>query len=109
MEQGGIVAKKQGSWRLLTNHAYVLVLMSQQPGVLIRELAEQVEITERATQSILRDLADAGYVVITREGRSNTYRVQMDATLRHALYGHVTVEQLIAALSQVPYPSGAEA
>jgi DNA-binding IclR family transcriptional regulator len=98
----GLVEGRLSSWRLLTNHAYVLVQMSQQPGILIRELAERVGITERATQSILRDLADEGYVVVTKQGRRNSYEVQMDATLRHHLYGHITVEQLISALAQVP-------
>jgi predicted ArsR family transcriptional regulator len=89
-------------WRLLTNHAYVLISLSEEPGIRIRDLAQRVGITERATQSILKDLADDGYVVITRQGRRNSYRIERNATLRHPLYGHVTVEQLITALSHVP-------
>ena len=93
---------RRTGWRLLTNHAYVLISLSEEPGILIRDLAQRVGITERATQSILKDLADEGYVVITRRGRRNSYEIKLDASLRHPLYGHITVAQLISALAQVP-------
>ena len=41
------------SWTFLTNHAHVLVLLHRDPELRLRDLAEQVGITERATQRIV--------------------------------------------------------
>ena len=47
-------------WRFLTNHTQVLLCISRAPDVRLRDVAEQVGITERAAQRILADLVEAG-------------------------------------------------
>ena len=49
-------------WRFLTNHTQVLLCIARAPDVRLRDVAEQVGITERAAQRILADLVEAGYV-----------------------------------------------
>ena len=43
-------------WTFLTNHGHVLVCVARDPDSTIREIANQVGITERAVQKIVSDL-----------------------------------------------------
>jgi DNA-binding IclR family transcriptional regulator len=76
-------------WTFLTNHAHTLLCIARDPGLRLRDVAEQVGVTERAAQRIVSDLVDAGYLERLREGRRNSYRIRPDRPLRHPLeYGH---------------------
>jgi predicted transcriptional regulator len=69
------------SWSFLTNHAHVLVCIANDPGARLRELAEQVGITERAVHRIVVELEDAGYITRRREGRRNQYTIRSESRL----------------------------
>lgn len=84
---------------LLTNHALVLAVIADEPGVRIREIAERVEITERAVESLLTDLISVGFLSRTRVGRRNAYQVHGDRRLRHPLVGERTVSGLLSAIA----------
>ena len=76
-------------WTFLTNHAHALVCIARDPGLRLRDVAEQVGVTERAAQRIVSELVDAGYMERIREGRRNSYRVRPERPLRHPLeHGH---------------------
>ena len=85
-------------WTFLTNHCHVFFLICSDPDVRIRDMAKSVQITERAVQSIIHDLVEDGYLVITKEGRRNHYAPQLHQHLRHPLESGITIRQLIAAL-----------
>jgi predicted transcriptional regulator len=68
-------------WKFLTNHAQVLVCIAHDPGVLLREISEQVGITERAAHRIVAELAASGYIRRERNGRRNQYTIQSGAPL----------------------------
>ncbi|MGH3085012.1 MAG: winged helix-turn-helix domain-containing protein, partial [Gaiellaceae bacterium] len=54
-------------WTFLTNHARALLCIAEDPQVRLRVIAQQIGITERAAQSLVNDLVDAGYVwLVTR-------------------------------------------
>jgi len=91
-----IVESPRGRWTFLTNHAHVLIALTRDPSVRVRDLAAAVGITERAVQAILSDL-EAG-LVITRErhGRRNSYRVNPDVELRHPMEAHHRVGELLS-------------
>lgn len=77
------------SWTFLTNHAQVLLCLTQDPDIRLRDVAERVGITERASQRILAELVEAGYVKTTRIGRRNRYAVDREHAMRHsAQLGH---------------------
>jgi DNA-binding MarR family transcriptional regulator len=77
------------SWRFLSNHTQVLLCIQRDPNVRYRDIAETVGITERATQRIVADLIESGYVESERVGRRNHYRVNTDIAMRHpAQDGH---------------------
>lgn len=54
----------------------VLLCIAQDPGARMRDIAADVEITERAAQRIVADLVEAGYLDRERVGRRNRYTIQ---------------------------------
>ena len=70
-------------WTFLSNHGHVLVHLNRYPDSLVKEIADEIGITERSTQLILADLQSAGYVVIEKVGRRNHYRVNPKGKFRH--------------------------
>jgi len=88
----------EGNWTFLSNHGHVLVYVARHPEALITDIADAVGITARATQSILNDLVDAGYLLRTRVGRRNVYEVDGSQPLRHPIESEHKVGQLIASL-----------
>jgi DNA-binding IclR family transcriptional regulator len=87
------------TWTFLTNHAQVLLCLVDTPDIRLRDVAERVGITERATQRILAELVEAGYVKATRVGRRNKYTVDREHAMRHsAQFGH-EIGDLLNALA----------
>jgi hypothetical protein len=60
----------------LTNHGMALLSIAQNPDARMRDIAADIDITERATQRIVTDLIDAGYLDRERVGRRNRYTVR---------------------------------
>ena len=85
-------------WTFLTNHALVLSHMARHPRTTARELGDAIGITERATRRIIADLDEAGYIIKTREGRRNRYRVNTDLPLRHPTQQETAVGELLSVL-----------
>lgn len=85
-------------WTFLNNHAHVLLCLARNPEVVLREVARQVGVTERAIQIIVKDLADSGVLTRQRVGRRNSYRIDPTRPLRHPLESDHTVGDLLATL-----------
>ncbi|WP_424952773.1 winged helix-turn-helix domain-containing protein [Deinococcus sp.] len=86
-------------WTFLTNHAHVLVCLTQQPEATLREVAVRVGVTERAVQRIVRELEEAGILRRERLGRRNRYTVVGASPLRHPLEAHRSVQDLLGLLT----------
>ena len=86
-------------WTFLTNHAHVLLCLAGGDQLTVRELALKIGITERSVQAILTDLTESGYLVKSKVGRRNHYRVNPRGRLRHPVEASHTVGDLIDALS----------
>jgi len=71
------------AWGFLTNHAHVLIQIARNPCSTVREIALSTGITERATHSLLKDLRDAGIILVQRNGRQNVYQVNAVALAAH--------------------------
>jgi predicted transcriptional regulator of viral defense system len=87
-------------WTFLTNHAHVLMCVSENPNALLRDVANQVGITERAAQRIVSELEEAGYLERAREGRRNSYRLNTAMPLRHPLDTDFRVGELLAMFAR---------
>jgi len=88
------------SWHFLTNHSHVLLCISEDPDITVRDVALQVGITERAVMRIIGELDDGGVLDRTREGRRNHYEINEDLHLRHPVEDHCTVGDLIRMFRQ---------
>lgn len=88
----------RSTWTFLTNHAHVLNCIAADPEMRLRDVAQRVGITERASQLIVADLADAGYVTRTRVGRRNRYEVHRHVPLRHPIEHEHEIGDLLKAL-----------
>ena len=83
------------SWTFFSNHAHVLFCLAADPGMLLRDVAAQVRITERAVQRIVADLEAACVLTRVREGRRNRYEVDGKVPLRHPVEAHRRVDDLL--------------
>ena len=88
-------------WGFLTNHALVLIHVSNNPRSTLREIAAAVGITERAALSILRLMEEDAIVTRKKEGRRNKYWVDFNALLEHQLPGPYSVAELVEELTGV--------
>jgi len=86
-------------WLFLTNQARVLLYISSNPASTARRIAQAVGITERATQRLIRDLDEAGYITRKRVGRHNEYVVHRDQPISGEVVGDVPISSLIDCLS----------
>jgi hypothetical protein len=86
-------------WSFLTNHAQVLLCISHDPGIRLREIGEAVGITERAAHRIVTELAAAGYISRRRNGRRNHYTIQSDLPLPDPLAREQKIGDLLAILA----------
>jgi hypothetical protein len=88
-------------WTFLTNHSHVLVLLARDPTMILRSVAAQVGITERAVQRIIADLERDHYIQRERVGRQNRYRVQTNQPLRHPIEAHRTIGDVLNLLTKI--------
>lgn len=93
-------------WTFLTNHAHVLLCLSRDPSMRLREVAQAVGITERATQRIVAELEEDGYLERHREGRRNRYELHPTQPLRHPLERDHHIGEILAVLKPAAAASG---
>lgn len=90
------------SWTFLSNHGQVLLSIARDPRVRLREIGEQVGITERAAHRIVGELVDAGYLVRERNGRRNRYTITDDRALPDRLARDRSIGDLLGVLAAKP-------
>ena len=86
------------TWTFITNHARVMMVISQDPTVRLRDIASTLDITERAAQRIVTELVDEGYLSRKREGRRNTYTVHPNKPLRAPQATSTTIGEFVDLL-----------
>jgi hypothetical protein len=72
--------------------------LARDPELRIRDLADLIGITERATVQILSQLEAAGYLTKTRVGRRNHYTVQGERPLRHPMHNGRQVGEVLRVI-----------
>jgi predicted DNA-binding transcriptional regulator YafY len=87
------------SWSFLTNHARVLLCISENPGVRLRDIAARVGITERSAYGIVADLTAAGYVIKRKDGRRNRYQIQAHMPLPEPTSQEPAIGEVLALLA----------
>jgi len=64
--------------------------------MVLRDVAAQVGITERAVQRIIVDLESEGFIEREKIGRRNQYKIRPHRNLRHPIESHRTIGDLVA-------------
>lgn len=59
----------------VTIHARVVVQISKDPEIMLRDLARKLDVTERTVQRVVTELHDSGDIVRHRDGRRNHYAI----------------------------------
>ena len=88
-------------WTFITNHGLVLASIARNPEKTAREIGDDVGVTERTAHKIITDLAEEGYITITKVGVNNTY------TIHHALQiksSDASVGELLIMLGRKRHP-----
>lgn len=82
---------------VLTNHGLVLRCIAEDPHARTREIAEAVDITERAAQRIVAELVENGFVERSREGRRNHYTLHAEVPIARGVSLGSLLELLVPA------------
>jgi len=77
-------------------------VIARDPSVRLRDIAGALGITERATQRIVSELVDEGFLTRRREGRRNTYIVHREKTMLTPQLSETEVGKLLEI-----FPAGA--
>jgi len=88
-------------WHLLTNHANVLLCITEEPDIRLRDLAVRVGISERAVKRIVADLENGGFISRERQGRRNHYLVHGEASIAGPMTRGLQLSALLSALLPV--------
>jgi hypothetical protein len=96
-------------WSFLTNHARALVCIAHDPGVRLRDIAAELDITERSAFAIVTELADAGYVVKEKDGRRNRYQIHGHLPLRGFVGRERTIGEILDVLVEASAPGDPDA
>jgi predicted transcriptional regulator len=85
----------EDGWTFLTNHGHVMLCIAADPQIRLKDVAAMVGITERATQRIVADLMDAGYLTAEKTGRRNCYQVNKSLHFRHPVERQHEIGELL--------------
>jgi predicted DNA-binding transcriptional regulator len=99
MESPADDAQGRPHWGFLTNHALVLICISHDAGIRLRDISDQIGITERAVHRIVAELAAAGYITRERVGRRNTYTIDPRSPVPDPLVRRQSIGELLGILT----------
>ena len=94
--------RNETNWHFITNHGLVLSYIANNPSHTAREISMEVNITERTTHKIIKDLQTTGYIQKEKQGRNNSYTIENDLRLRHPSKDHISISKFLEALSLDP-------
>ncbi|HWC28729.1 MAG TPA: ArsR family transcriptional regulator [Dehalococcoidia bacterium] len=83
----------------MATHGIVLFYIAANPDSTMRQMSEALSLTERRIAQVVRDLADAHYLTVTRNGRRNSYSVNPESQFRHPTLSHVTLGRFVEMLA----------
>jgi hypothetical protein len=86
---------------MLTNHGAALLYLHAHPDARVRDVADALHITERATARILADLKASGHLRVTHANRRNRYEVTGMLPLHPGDSASRTLADLLMRLSSL--------
>jgi predicted transcriptional regulator len=86
------------TWKFITNYGVVLAYVAKHPDALAEDIAANLHVRERTIRRIISELVTDGYIEKDRIGRSNRYRINVNAPLRRSIMRGSRVGDLLEAL-----------
>ena len=71
------------NWYLVSSHGSVLFYIAVHPDCTIREIADDMALTQRTIWGLIGDLRRAEMLTVRREGRRHHYTVNLEAQFKH--------------------------
>jgi DNA-binding IclR family transcriptional regulator len=96
------VVASERKWTFLSSHGVVLVDVARNNDSTVREIAERAGMTERQAHRVLADLVAEGYLLRSRVGRRNSYRVKRAMPMRHPALSRHVIGELLEVLARDP-------
>ena len=101
-------------WYLVSSHGAVLFYIAVNPDCTIREIADDMALTQRTVWGLIGDLRRADMLIVRREGRRHHYTVNLDAPFKHPTISGLPLRVLMSELveshvRQSHEPAGAHA
>ena len=90
----------QNHWYLVSSHGAVLFYVAVNPGCTIREIAEQMHLTQRTVWGLIGDLRRAEMLTIDRHGRRHHYTINLDAPFRHPTIKGLTLRSILGEVAE---------
>jgi hypothetical protein len=91
-------------FRFLTPHGNALLLIMRDPKIHIREVADHLDIGERAAKEIVADLSKAGYLELDKVGGRDIYSITTDLPLHLAFQRDLEIKALLGLLQEHHIP-----
>ncbi len=87
-------------WYVVSSHGAVLFYIAVNPDCTIREIADDMSLTQRTVWGLIGDLRRADMLTVRREGRRHHYTVNLEATFKHPTLDGITLHTVMAELVQ---------
>ena len=85
-------------WYLVSSHGSVLFYIAVNPGCTIREIADDMALTQRTVWGLIGDLRRASMLQVDREGRRHHYTVNLDAPFKHPILNGISLRTVLSEL-----------
>ena len=98
VNNGWKMSSQEPHWNFLSSFAHVLICLARNPQARMREVADQVGLTERTVLRLITRLDEAGIVKRSRRGRRNFYEITVSTPLPHPLEARCSMENLLQTM-----------
>ena len=88
----------QNHWYLVSSHGAVLFYIAVYPECTIRQIADEMALTQRTVWGLIGDLRRAGMLNVRRDGRRHHYTVNLEAPFRHPILTDLTLRSVLGAV-----------
>jgi len=75
----------------MKSHGVLLFFVAANPDCTMRQMSAALGVTHRRVEQVIRELAGAGLVNVTKVGRQNSYSVNRQASFDHPTLSHITL------------------
>lgn len=85
-------------WYLVSSHGAVVFYIAVNPGCTIKQIAEDMSLTQRTVWGLIGDLRRADMLTVERRGRRHHYTVDLEADFRHPIIKGFSLRVILGEL-----------